>query len=303
MRTAQAIVGDAVKLVSLPDIYRRAKRIIDDPRCSAGDLAEVISKDAAMSARLLRLVNSAFWGFGGQIGSVSRAVMLLGTLHVHDVILATSVAQVFSGIAPRQMDLARFWRASVYRALAAASFARKAELPDAERLFVEGLLSDLGHMILYQKLPELAARALQLAGGDPDALPALERELIGCDYAQVGAALVRFWGLPECFRAVIEFQDEPAAAGEHAREAALLHVAARLAARHAQDCAAAHTSGEGSEPSAISVNIAVPVWEIVGLDELCIPEVSEEVGENLVAVVELFGLGSSAAPPRAALPA
>ena len=289
MPTANEIVASGVKLVTLPGIYLRVKNVIDDPATSPHDLTKVIATDPGMTARVLRLVNSAFWGLGGQIESVSRAVTLLGMLHVHDVVLATSVGLAFKGVEPACMDVPRFWRQSVFRALAANALARKCELADLERVFVEGLLSDIGHMVLYQRVPDLAARALELAREQPDELPRLERELIGCDYAEVGGALVQAWNLAPCFHAVIRYQNEPALAADHALEAALVLIGAQLAACELGDGAAAK-----------NVRIPASAWQLTGLDERCIDDVLAETRAGLSAVIALFDFAPARSPAAAA---
>ena len=288
MPTADEIVATSAKLVMLPGIYLRVKQVVDDPDTTPRDLTKVIAMDPAMTARVLRLVNSAFWGLSGQIESVSRAVTLLGMLHVHDVVLATSVALAFRGFAPARMDVPRFWRQSVFRALAANALARKCELADLERVFVEGLLSDIGHMVLFQGMPELAARALELAREQPDELPRLERELIGCDYAAVGAALATAWHLPSCFRTVIRYQNDPAAAADHSLEAALVLIGGQLAIRELSAGAAAK-------------NVCIPAcaWQLTGLDESCMAEVVQESNSGVSALIALFDLAPAAHGPAA----
>jgi HD-like signal output (HDOD) protein len=281
--TANDIVSAGVKLVTLPGVYLQVKRIIDDPATSPQDLTKALSTDPGMTARVLRLVNSAFWGYGGHIESVSRAVTLLGMLHVHDVVLATSVALAFKEITPARMDVPRFWRHSVFRALAANALARKAELADMERVFVEGLLSDIGHMLLFQRVPELALQALERAHDEPAELPRVERELIGCDYAEVGAALVAAWGLAPCFPAVIAHQHHPELAGEHAFEAALAQIAGLLALQEF-----------GAGPAAKNVQIPVCAWQLTGLDEKCISQVLDETRSGLSAVIAMFEFAPAA---------
>src|SRR5262245_41227375 len=98
LHTAESLVSSAMTLVTLPDVYWRVKRVIDDPETSHQDLAKAIVTDPGMAARVLRLVNSAQWGFHGRIESVARAVALLGMLHVHDLVLSTSLAVSFHGM-------------------------------------------------------------------------------------------------------------------------------------------------------------------------------------------------------------
>ena len=280
MHTAEQIVASSVQLVSLPAIFNAVKKVVDDPDTTAMDLSRVISADPAMTARVLKLINSAFWGFSQQIDSLSRAVSLLGMLQVHDMVLSNAVAETFERMRPQHMDVARFWRGSVFRGLAATALARKGKLVDLGRVFTEGLLSDLGHMVLYTKLPELAVQAAERAGTQPWELVQIEQECIGCDYTQVGAALADVWRLPECFGAAIRHQDNPQGAGAFALEAALLHIAGRLAAL---------PTGEPARSVHVA-RIAPFAWEKVGLLKDCVPEILAEVDGELRVTVRMFGV-------------
>lgn len=100
MASAEELVASTLKLVTLPAVYLRAKKVIDDPDSTLGDLAEVIGQDPAITVRLLRIANSAFFGFAARIDTVVRAVNILGMQQVHDLLLATSVSTTFSETPP-----------------------------------------------------------------------------------------------------------------------------------------------------------------------------------------------------------
>lgn len=280
MPTAEQMVASSVTLVTLPAIFIRVKRVVDDQTTTATDLAKVISADPAMTARVLKLINSAFWGFSGRIDSVSRAVSLLGMIHVHDLVLATAVVEAFDRVRPEQMDMAKFWRGSVLRALAATALARRSKLADLGRVFTEALLSDLGHMVIYLKAPELAAQALLQTQEQPWELAEAERSLIGCDFAQVGGTLVDSWKLPECYGDAIRHQNAPQGAAAHALEASLLHVAGMLAALR----------GSETERAALVARIAPFAWQTIRLGPDCLPEIMYEVESNLSATAHMFGV-------------
>ena len=103
MSTIEQILASSAQLVTLPAVYLEVKRVVDDPRSTPIDLANALSADPVMAARVLRLVNSAFWGLRGGIDSLSRAVSLLGMIHIHDLVLASSVVQTFERVPPRLM--------------------------------------------------------------------------------------------------------------------------------------------------------------------------------------------------------
>lgn len=221
---AEQLVAGVETLMSLPAAYLQVKRVIEDPRSSTHELAIAISADPALTARVLRLVNSPLYGFSGKIETVSRALVVLGTQQVHDLALATSVAGLFSRVAPRLMDTERFWRESVYCALSARVIAKLCNLLDSERLFVAGLLHAIGHLVMYQRIPDhtLAARRHAMQGNIP--IFQAERELIGCDYAKVGATLMRRWNLPPSLCDAVQNHVDPRRSTPPALVESILHI-------------------------------------------------------------------------------
>lgn len=284
MQTAQELIASSVNLVTLPAVYIQVKRVVDDKNANVDDLAKVISADPGMTARVLKLINSSFWGFSGQIDSLPRAVSLLGMRPVHDLVLATSVVEAFDRLQPRLMDSARFWQGSVFRALAATALARQSKhagkAVDLGRVFTQALMSDLGHMVLFIKLPELAAQALDKTREWPWMLAETERELMGCDFAQVGGALTDSWQLPQAFGEAIRHQCCPQVGGHHAMEASLLHISGMLA----------QLEGKLSDNTRLIEQISPFAWQTTGLDANCLPEIIPEVEINLMVTSQMFGI-------------
>ena len=167
MHSSQELVSQIEMLTSLPDVYERVRAQVDATDGSIAEVARLVGADPALSARLLRLVNSALYGPRGRIDDVLRAVTLLGLHQVHDLVLAMSLQATFAGIRPARLDMQRFWRSSLLTGLAARAAAQAAAQPTAERLFVIGVLSDIGHLVLYQTVPELAAMAQRWHRGLP----------------------------------------------------------------------------------------------------------------------------------------
>jgi HD-like signal output (HDOD) protein len=225
MATLWERVTHDAKLISLPEAYLRLKQVIDDPDYTVQQVAEAISHDPALTTRVLRLVNSPYFGLAMPIDSIPRAVSLLGTQQIHDLALATSVAHSFSGIDPQLHDLNRFWNDSIFCALVAKQLASLCRLEQPERLFVAGLLSDLGHLILYQSIPQESLHALQLAQQERRPLVEVEREILGLDYARIGATLMRQWRLPETLIETTEYHPEPQRAQRDPLATAVIHIA------------------------------------------------------------------------------
>jgi HD-like signal output (HDOD) protein len=278
MHSAQELVSHVEALASLPTVYQRIREQLDSPDGSVIEVARLVSADPALTVRLLRLVNSALYGYGGQVDTVNRAVQILGLQQVHDLVLAMSVSAVFSGIQPERMEMGRFWRGSVMCALAARTIAQGCGLPSAERLFVIGLLADLGHLVMYQTVPSLAAEAQDSADRGDEALHLAEQRIVGCDYAEVGATLMDHWRLPPFFAEVVGAQIVPRLGGDHSFDAAILHVASALVQ--------ADRRGEAS--SAAAERIAPSVWSQLNMSPESLSRIREEAELNLAAYVSLF---------------
>lgn len=280
MPTAEQLVASSVNLVTPPVIFARVKQLVDDPDATTLDIAKAIATDPAMTARVLKLVNSAFWGVSGGVDSLPQAVSLLGMNPIHDLVLASSVIATFDGVRPELMDVTKFWRAGVFRSLAATALARRSARSDVGRVFTQALMSDLGHMVLYIKVPELTAQAKLQTRERPWERAQAERKLIGCDFAQVGAALTEAWKLPPTFGEAILHQNAPQQAGVHAVEASLLHIATLLA------------EGRTSEDGNVTFDALITpfAWTTLGLNPDCLGEVIFEVEADLSATAQMFGI-------------
>ncbi|GJL66287.1 MAG: hypothetical protein NPIRA05_12580 [Nitrospirales bacterium] len=225
MMTVEELIQDCEDLPTLPEVYLRIRNVIEDPKASMLEFAKALSADPVMTARVLKLVNSPFYGLSGKIESVSRAASILGMQPIHDLVLASSLATTFSQITPAVMDMKTFWQCCVERGLLARTLARTCSLVDSERLFVGGLLSDIGHLVWYLKLPDLASEFLMQAKAEGLMRPALEQERMGFDAAEVGARLLTKWHLPINYQQATRYHMNLSEAPERTLELEILHMA------------------------------------------------------------------------------
>ena len=278
MHSAHEIIASVDELKSLPAVYHRVRDELESPHGSLTEIAKLLAYDGALTARLLHVVNSPLYGFSGQIDEVMRAVQLLGMQQVHDLVLTVAIADVFEGVNAERMDMRKYWRLSILRALSARVTARRCGVLDAERMFLVGLLADLGHLVLYLTVPELADQAQREADETETPLHMVERRLIGADYAEVCCALLESWRLPRNFAPIVGGQYAPVTAGQHSFEAAIVFLANRITdadrrAVSSQDAAAAVDSG---------------VWAQLDLAPESFSEIREEAELNLAAAISLF---------------
>lgn len=194
--TPESLVRGTHQLASAPRVFRLVNDAVNDPNSTVEDIAEVISGDASITVRLLRMVNSAYHGLSRKIVSVREAVTALGTLQIRDLVLATNVTDAFDGVPPELINMEEFWKHSLACGLIARSLAKTARLEELESFFLAGMLHDVGRLLMLQRLPEIMAELITRAKREDLPLHPLERERFGFDHAAVGEALLNAWGLP-----------------------------------------------------------------------------------------------------------
>jgi putative nucleotidyltransferase with HDIG domain len=220
------LVRQVRDLPALPELAFRVMRLVDDPQTSATDVARVLSSDQAMTARVLKLANSAFYGTGRRIGTVTDAVVLLGMRTVRNMTVALKCQSMLVSPLPAyalcQDDL---WRHSFCSAYAAQCLAKRAGYRAVEEAFVGGLLHDIGKVVLNIYLrPELAlVDRLTTAARIPfmDA----ERAVLGFDHAEAGARVLEKWNLPSTLVECVRYHHVPFSQPTPSPLTALVHVA------------------------------------------------------------------------------
>jgi HD-like signal output (HDOD) protein len=224
VNSVEKTIKEISGLVSLPEIYLKFRRLMENPNSTINEYCEVVSCDSNLTATILKLVNSAFFGFPGQIDSIHRAIIMLGIGQLHDMVLATS-AMASMDLPNEIMPLRTFWRSSLFTGVLTRLLANQLKIPRADSLFVIGLLHEIGHLVIYSKYPEQAKIALESYYEGSHTLHAAEQELLGLHYGQVGAQLMAQWQLPPHFQALTQFQPTPSKAPDFQIETTLLHLA------------------------------------------------------------------------------
>lgn len=192
-----AIIESDPKLTSLPDVFVRINEVLNDDNSTAKEAADAIGKDTGLSTKLLRLVNSAFYGFPVKVDTLSRAVTIVGSRQLTTLALGISVISIFRDLPGGLVDMRAFWKHSIGCGVIASILAGPEAGLDVERLFVAGLLHDMGRLVLYRNLPRHAAHTLALARTEGILLREAEHAMLGFDHATLGGMLLRKWRFPE----------------------------------------------------------------------------------------------------------
>ncbi len=227
--TPEALAQDAGTLFSLPQAALRVNELLRDPGHTARQLAEVVELDTGLTARLLRLANSPLFGHAGRIEKISSAIAMIGERSLHDLVMATSVTQAFKGIPEEFADMSSFWDNSATSGVVARLLAGHLGVRDGERLFVAGMLHGIGRLVFYSRQAERYREVLKARPDGEAAVVEAERRVFGFTYADLGAALMRAWHMPEFFQRVIGHQLDPAGAEPYRKEATILQLARDMA--------------------------------------------------------------------------
>ena len=180
---------------ALPDACFKVKALMEEDDSTIEDFANVISVDPSMASRLLQMANSAIYSFSGEIGTISRAITIIGTQAIYNMMLVDVAATAFKHFSSQSIDLKRFWRMSVFCGLATKNLAITAGIRDIERLFVAGLLQNFGELIVAKISPELAKKC---EAYNVNILPwQLQQQVLGFTYTEVSAELLKIWQIPE----------------------------------------------------------------------------------------------------------
>ncbi|MDZ7661930.1 HDOD domain-containing protein [Thiohalophilus sp.] len=221
----QSLLYDRLERIMLPAIVARLDTLINDPACSAAEIAEIINQDASLSARVLKIVNSPFCGVSSQIDGISMAITLIGTHALRDIIMTMTLIRQFNQFPEGLITPQQFWRHSLAVASAARTLGERLRFVNTERLFIAGLLHDIGKLVMYLLRPEESRQVLARAAQGEDKLYHIERDVFGIDHGEVGAALLHQWHMPEAIIEAVGLHHQPALANHYIQETGIVHLA------------------------------------------------------------------------------
>jgi HD-like signal output (HDOD) protein len=275
----QQLVQDIEHLFSLPDVAIRINELIDRPDTTTKELVEAVQLDAGIATTVLRLANSAWYGLPSRVDTISRAITLIGMKALQDLVLSTSVITTFKGISSEFVDMMDFWDNSVTCGVVTRNLAKKCGVRESERMFLAGLLHKVGRLVFYASRPLQYRQVLQEKDSGEAAIIEAERAVFGFTYAELGAALMRAWRLPEALDELIAYQLHAADAPGYPRETAILHVAGDIAFHMSPDIKGRFQLGE------YTLTFDEAVWNSLGLER---GELTEIMQTSLIQSFELL---------------
>ncbi|MFT2090504.1 HDOD domain-containing protein [Paraglaciecola sp. 2405UD69-4] len=197
----QDYVDNAGDIFVLPEAVIKIKQLIDDDAASLDDIAEVINYDPAIMTQVLKISNSALYKFPNTITTVSKAIQVIGTRSIYDLVLAYGVASAFKDINPDIIDLDKYWEESVSCGLLCKYLAEEVGIKEPEKLFVCGLLHNLGELVVVQLNAEVAKKCTDISSATP---LALQKQHLGFSYIDISSRLLKVWGIPSDIVKIVE---------------------------------------------------------------------------------------------------
>jgi len=276
------IVQEAIREIShiatLPEITLKIIQLVEDPKSTAQDLHEVIANDPALCSRILKVVNSSFYGLPGQIASINRGIVMLGLNAVKNIAIAASLAKLFrSGRLTDNFDAKELWEHSIVTAVAAKIISDDLKFGLADEAFLAGLMHDIGIIVELQYDRNKLVEVLEQLGADAEGVPAVdslevEERVFGADHQAFGAALCERWKFPKSLVYVTGHHHDPLSAPADNRVLpALVHVAERLVAE---------TKGT-FRLDLVSTRISTDVLDALGTTPETIAKLREQLPERL----------------------
>ena len=252
--------------------------MLDEPSVTAADLGHIISQDTSLTARLLKIVNSSYYGFQAKIETVSRAVTVVGLRELRGLVIAASAVETFSNVPDEILNKVQFWRHSLYCGVIARLLAEQCHVLHSERLFVAGLLHDIGKLIIAQRLPtETRMITLEAEAGNRSEFE-VEQDFLGFNHAEVGGELMKAWSMPETLFESVAYHHNPKQAEIGVMETCLVHMA-NIFTDEAE-------RGLDMKEDTPLQEIDPIAWEITGLNESVKAHVFREAGPLFTEALE-----------------
>lgn len=270
-------IGDGTKLSTLPDIYNQLIDAIAKPSSSTYDIENVISKDTNLSARLLKIVNSAFYGYPSKIDTLSRAVNIIGTRQLCTLAMGVNIITIFNKIPSGVINMEMFWKHSILCGICARILAGYRNIQNTERLFTAGLLHDIGRLVCYNYLPKESIYAAEKAKNDEQLLYLAERDVFSLDHTAIGGMLLNRWQMSMSLEDMVRHHHEPQKS-KNQIESSILHMADILA--NAMNMG---TSGEKFIPP-----LNQEAWFRLGMSPNILSLIMEQAGCQLKDVFKII---------------
>ena len=225
----EQLIGKGQDLPSLPEIYLRVSEQLEDENSSVQQIGDTVQNDPAITSRVLKMVNSAFYGLPNQVSSVAQVVSLQGRERLKHILIGSVLRGVFNSDDNPAFSMQVFWQHSIKTAIIARQLAREIpQIGEPEAMFTAGLLHDIGKLLLIIKFPERMLTAEEFMIQKRIDILSAELQQVGVTHTAVGEALMQHWGLPQLLVDCASHHHETVHDGPHRFATHLIYLANKL---------------------------------------------------------------------------
>ncbi len=276
-------MSKVTEISSLPEITAKIVEVVEDPRATAHHMHEIVRNDPALATKILKVVNSAFYGLPAQIASLDRAIVMLGLSAVKNIALAASLARLFKpGSISDRFSARDLWRHCIAVGVCGRQLTKLASGFQHDEAFVAGLVHDLGLLVEFQLFPDKLREVVDRCSEGEEHFTAVEQQLIGADHTQFGAALATKWKFPPALRTVISHHHTPdTLKPEFQKIATIVHLADTICCELEYGF---YLSGRRQPVHAHHL-------ELLGIEEAVLAEMIKELPEQIEQAEQVFSDG------------
>ncbi|MDR1616797.1 MAG: HDOD domain-containing protein [Syntrophomonadaceae bacterium] len=268
--TLPEVIEKVNEIPALPNVVVRVMQLTEDPESTVKDIHNVLSQDQAMTARVLRLANSAFYGFARRIGSVTEAVILLGFKTIRSIVLAAAVSDIMNhSMKGYSLEKGDLWLHSQAVAMAARTISRRVKYDNPDLAFTAGLLHDIGKIALDQSMQEVYQEVIDTVASENITFSEAEDMVLGFNHSVVGGKIAAKWKLPDNLVEAIEFHHSPENAEIDSVLVAIVHISDAVCV----------SMGIGLGIDGLLYKIYPEALERLNLDDLKIEEIMAELSD------------------------
>ncbi|MEW5949313.1 MAG: HDOD domain-containing protein [Thermodesulfobacteriota bacterium] len=277
----RAKIKETAELATISAVALQTAQLLRNPNVPVSKITETVSLDQSLTAKILRLVNSSFYGFQGRISSLSQAVMLLGFSTVRNVILSVSVLKAFSGDKGcKVFDVARFWEHSVGTAFVAKILAEHVKFKEPEDAFIGGLLHDIGRVFIVQFLRPEVEKIFDLMIKEDIPMREAEEKVLDADHAWMGYVMAKNWHFPPVLCSAIGLHHAPNGKDEEFLLASIIHLSDIICRGMDLGC-----GGDDFVP-----DVSPAAWRELSMSLEDVTVLIQKTGENLCQIEEFLAI-------------
>jgi len=267
----QRIMAQVKSFPGMPATATKLQKILKDPDSTAAQIEEVLRYDAGLTANILKLTNSAYFGIPSKVSSVKQAIVLLGWKRLLQLVMTMCMSTVMKEpVAGYDLLQGELWRHSLAVSVAAETVVKALKIPEAEEVFTAALLHDVGKLVLGGFVKDELAQINALVAKDMP-FEVAEYIIIGTDHAEIGARILKKWDFPEGLVNAVGWHHSPETCENHCMLSDIVHIANTIGLR----------TGFGREPSGIIVEPTAAVTDRLGFASVDLEVLFEQTVEGI----------------------